>query len=137
MFHIAMPGSTHPTRRLLDALAAAHDRGVRVRVLVDRDRAARSVQLYGDQRGRRQLPARCGCESSCRRGAQAAAFEIPGHRRGPTIIGSHNWSAGSYFGFDDLSVDVASTAFARVTRQRFEDLWRRGTARIQGSSDLI
>jgi phosphatidylserine/phosphatidylglycerophosphate/cardiolipin synthase-like enzyme len=44
-----------------------------------------------------------------------------------TIIGSHNWSAGSYFGFDDLSVDVASPAFARTTRQRFEDLWRRGT----------
>ena len=41
-----------------------------------------------------------------------------------TIMGSHNWSAGSYFGFDDLSVDIESATFARSARRRFAALWR-------------
>ena len=41
-----------------------------------------------------------------------------------TIIGSHNWSAGSCFGFDDLSVDIESATFARSARRRFAALWR-------------
>ncbi len=127
MFHIAMPGSNHPTRRLLDALAAAHDRGVRVRVLVDRDRAqdpykstvinAAAVNFLLDAGVKVHVDA-------ARKLLHSKFLVIDADR---TIIGSHNWSAGSYFGFDDLSVDVASPAFARTTRRRFEDLWRRGT----------
>ena len=128
MFHIAMPGSTHPTRRLLDALAAAHDRGVRVRVLVDRDRAADPYNSTVINAAAVNFLLDAGVKvhvDAARKLLHSKFLVIDADR---TIIGSHNWSAGSYFGFDDLSVDVTSTAFARVMRQRFEDLWRRGTA---------
>jgi hypothetical protein len=128
MFHIAMPGSTHPTRRLLDALAAAHDRGVRVRVLVDRDRAADPYNSTVINAAAVNFLLDAGVKvhvDAARKLLHSKFLVIDADR---TIIGSHNWSAGSYFGFDDLSVDVTSPAFARVTRQRFEDLWRRGTA---------
>lgn len=127
MFHMAMPGADHPTRRLLDALAEARNRGVRVRVLVDRDRAqdpykssvinaaAINFLLDAGVRVRVDMP---------RKLLHSKFLVIDANR---TIIGSHNWSAGSYFGFDDLSVDVESSAFARATRRRFDDLWRRGT----------
>jgi phosphatidylserine/phosphatidylglycerophosphate/cardiolipin synthase-like enzyme len=39
------------------------------------------------------------------------------------VIGSHNWSAGSYFQFDDLSVVVSSAALAAQLLERFEHLW--------------
>jgi phosphatidylserine/phosphatidylglycerophosphate/cardiolipin synthase-like enzyme len=40
------------------------------------------------------------------------------------IIGSHNWSAGSYFQFDDASVLVTSLNLAAEMSQRFETLWQ-------------
>lgn len=43
-----------------------------------------------------------------------------------TISGSHNWSAGSFFTFDDLSVAVESAEVAQDARMRFDTLWRRG-----------
>lgn len=126
MFHIALPTSDHPTKRLLDALAEAHERGVRVRVLVDRDRptdpynsavinaAAVNFLLDAGVSVRVDAPGNL---------LHSKFLVIDADR---TIIGSHNWSAGSYFGFDDLSVDVESSAFARSARRRFDDLWRDG-----------
>lgn len=39
---------------------------------------------------------------------------------------SHNWSAGSSFDFDDLTLVLASTPLATALRQRFEGLWATG-----------
>ena len=39
------------------------------------------------------------------------------------VIGSHNWSAGSYFHFDDWSVVVKSPGFTQEISTRFDSLW--------------
>jgi phosphatidylserine/phosphatidylglycerophosphate/cardiolipin synthase-like enzyme len=126
MFHIAMPGRDHPTRQLLEALAAARDRGVRIRILVDRDRPddpygsvvinAPAIRFLRDA----GVPVRV---DAPQRLMHSKLIVIDADR---TIVGSHNWSAGSYFAFDDLSVEVVSAEFARQARRRFGELWRRG-----------
>lgn len=126
MFHIALPGRDHPTRQLLEALVAAKKRGVRVRVLVDRDRrndpyrsqvinAAAAQYLLQEK-----IPVRADRPD---RLLHSKMIIIDGNQ---TIIGSHNWSAGSFFMFDDLSVAVVSSKFGINSRRRFRALWRRG-----------
>jgi hypothetical protein len=123
MFHIAMPSKGHPTRRLLDALIAAKDRGVRVRVLVDSDRPEdpyRSTIINA---------AAIECLSD---GGVAVRSDIPErllHSKFVLIdnewavIGSHNWSAGSYFQFDDLTLAIRSVTAVREQRGRFDVMW--------------
>jgi phosphatidylserine/phosphatidylglycerophosphate/cardiolipin synthase-like enzyme len=42
------------------------------------------------------------------------------------VLGSHNWSAGSYFGFDDLTLAISSTTLAADLLARFESSWSHG-----------
>ena len=39
------------------------------------------------------------------------------------LIGSHNWTAGSYFQFDDLTLAIRSAPMVAQQRQRFDQLW--------------
>jgi hypothetical protein len=123
MFHIAMPAENHPTRRLLEALIAARARGLNVRVLVDRDRAedpyrstvineAAVDYLAGNGVNVREDPADLLLHSK---------FVIIDADL--TLIGSHNWTAGSYFVFDDLTLCIKSAAVASAQRTRFNGLW--------------
>lgn len=127
MFHIALPTATHPTKKLLDALVAAHTRGVQIRVLVDRDRADdpyRSVVINAAAI-RHLLEAGVAVRVDAR--AQLLHSKLVVIDAEHAIIGSHNWSAGSYFSFDDLSVHIVSSDFATQARARFDSLWRRAT----------
>jgi phosphatidylserine/phosphatidylglycerophosphate/cardiolipin synthase-like enzyme len=123
MFHIAFPSDRHPTRRLLDALKAADARGVAVRVLIDRDRAGdpyRSTLI----------------NSRAKTALEAAGVPVrydPADRllhskfvvidRKLAVVGSHKWSAGSYFDFDDLTLVLSSTALATEFGACFESMW--------------
>ena len=40
-----------------------------------------------------------------------------------SAVGSHNWSAGSYFPFDDLTLLIASSTFHQQMKTRFDGLW--------------
>jgi hypothetical protein len=123
MFHVAYPSDGHPTRRLIDALVAAHARGVAVRVLMDSDRSTdpyRSTLI--NTRAKNVLDA----------AGVAVRFDSPERLlhskflvidRKLAIVGSHNWSAGSYFDFDDLTLVVESAALAAELGQRFDALW--------------
>jgi hypothetical protein len=122
MFHIAFQSAKHPTRKLLDALIGAQARGVTVRVLLDQDRPTdpyrstiinapaieflktNGVSVKSDQAER----------------LTHSKFIIIDSRL--VIIGSHNWSAGSYFHFDDLSLAIASPALGIALRSRFDAL---------------
>ena len=125
MFHIAMPGTDHPTRRLLNALAAARDRGVTVRVLVDRDRASdpyHSTVINADAVAWLRDQAIAVRQDAAETLLHSKFVVIDSDL---TIIGSHNWTAGSYFQFDDLSLVLRGTAVARAQRARFVELWTR------------
>jgi phosphatidylserine/phosphatidylglycerophosphate/cardiolipin synthase-like enzyme len=45
-----------------------------------------------------------------------------------SVIGSHNWTAGSYFKYSDLSVRIQSGTYAHWMRGRFRQLWLKGSA---------
>jgi phosphatidylserine/phosphatidylglycerophosphate/cardiolipin synthase-like enzyme len=44
-----------------------------------------------------------------------------------SIVGSHNWSAGSYFGYDDVTFALQSEGFAQQLHERFNSLWAAGS----------
>ena len=128
MFHIALGGPQHPTLALLTRLVAARERGVDVRVVVDRDRAIdpyRSTVINS--------PAATFLNS---RGVSVRwdLTERLLHSKfvviddDVAVIGSHNWSAGSYFEYDDLSLVLRSPPLVDSLHSRFEALWSAGTA---------
>lgn len=128
MFHIAMPGEIHPTKKLLDALVDAHHRGVDVRVLVDRDEKKDPYRSEIINRAALEFLVSHGVASrsdSSDRLLHSKFVVIDG---AVVIIGSHNWSAGSYFQFDDASVRVSSPEFAAVMSRRFDELWEKASA---------
>jgi hypothetical protein len=126
MFHIALTSPGHPTRRLLEALRDRKRAGTSVRVLVDRDRnwdpyASRAINQ----------PA----IDYLRDAGIRVRVDPPGlllHSKivvidDAVVVGSHNWTAGSYFSFDDLSVVIRSVAVRRAQSRRFAALWATGT----------
>ncbi|MCP5068399.1 MAG: DUF655 domain-containing protein [bacterium] len=123
MFHAALPDEHHPTRQLLTALAAAKARGLDVRVILDRDRdtdpykssvinAAAHTFLNGHG-----VPCRF---DSPERLLHTKLVILDGRL---SLVGSHNWSAGSYFQFDDLTLAVYSEQVAGRYVERFEASW--------------
>lgn len=126
MFFVAFPGSTHPTRHLLDRLVEAHDGGASVRVLVDRDReddpyGSRIINAeaiaYLTKRG---VPVRVDAEDQLLH----SKFVVIDERVG--VIGSHNWTAGSYFRYRDTSLAFYGDDFAQKLHARFDGLWAQG-----------
>lgn len=129
LFHIALPEPTHPTRLLLEALVAAHNRGVAVRVLLDADRPEdpyRSsvinapAQVYLTAAG---IPVQF---DSTERLLHSKYLVADGSL---VILGSHNWSAGSYFAYDDLSLVIQSVELAQTLSARFVSLWQEASER--------
>ena len=123
MFHVAMPAENHPTRLLVDKLIDAKNRGVEVRVLLDRDRKEdvyKSTIINFDALGALKaggIDARFDTEDRLLH----SKFLVLDSKI--AIVGSHNWSAGSYFNYDDVTMVINSESFAQELRQRFEQLW--------------
>src|SRR5204863_5482816 len=112
MFHIALPKETHPTFGLLDALRQAHQRGVAMRVLVDSDLKTdpyRSTVINAPAKTFLR-DAGIACRSDVTDRLLHSKYLILD--RALVILGSHNWSAGSYFGFDDLTLVIAAADLA-------------------------
>lgn len=123
LFHAAVGGPGHPTRLLLGALGDAVGRGVPVRVLLDRDRPSdpyRSTVVNAPavafllQRG---VPVR---SDAVDRLLHSKVVIVD---RRWTVIGSHNWSVGSFDEFDDVSVVLDGAAVAAAQTARFDLLW--------------
>ena len=126
MFHIAAPNAHHPTFAPLQALVRAHQRGAAVRVLVDRDNKNdpyHSTVINSDAK-RFLLDAGVPCRSD--RGNKLLHSKYLVIDRSLVVLGSHNWSAGSYFDFDDLSLAVSSPELATELGHRFDGLWELG-----------
>jgi competence ComEA-like helix-hairpin-helix protein len=123
MFHISYPSEKHPTRDLLDALVAAHTRGVAVRVLMDRDRVGDPYQSTIINTPAKTFLQKRGVPCRFDREDRLLHSKYVVLDASTVVIGSHNWSAGSFFHFDDLSVVIYSAAFAAVLTERFDILW--------------
>jgi phosphatidylserine/phosphatidylglycerophosphate/cardiolipin synthase-like enzyme len=123
MFHVAAPNETHPTYALLQGLVQAHQRGAAVRVLLDRDgKNDPYLSTLINSAARRFLTAAglaCRSDSSSRL-LHSKYLVID---RQLVVMGSHNWSAGSYGRFDDLTLAVQSETLATQVLERFDALW--------------
>jgi hypothetical protein len=126
MFHAAFPKEDHPTRKILDALSARASAGVTVKVLLDRDRP---MDPYGSTIIN-TAAARYLRDHNVQVHVDTAEHLL--HSKTIVIddakffIGSHNWSAGSYFQFEDLTVLVESRPAAASLRARISSLWDQG-----------
>jgi DNA uptake protein ComE-like DNA-binding protein len=124
MFHAALPGPNHPTKLLLDELIAAKARGVDVRVILDRDRETDPYMSTVINANAKRYLEDHGVE--CRFDTEDvllhSKYVILDTQM--CVLGSHNWSAGSYSEFDDLSFVVQSPEIAAALVTRFEQLWK-------------
>jgi DNA uptake protein ComE-like DNA-binding protein len=123
MFHVACPSPTHPTRQLLDALIRAHQRGVRVRVLIDQDRDTDPYKSTVINTPARDLLKAAGVDCRFDRAETLLHSKFLILDGASVVIGSHNWSAGSYFQFDDLSLVIRSNDLAGQLTERFGRMW--------------
>jgi phosphatidylserine/phosphatidylglycerophosphate/cardiolipin synthase-like enzyme len=115
MFHMTYrPGQDHPSNALVESLVAARQRGVRVRVTLDLDRP-------GDVFGSRLV------NEAAFEYLRAAGVEVAWDRPErlthtkllivdgrDVLAGSHNWTAGSLYAYDDKSLVVRSEALAEA-----------------------
>ncbi|MEL6338781.1 MAG: phospholipase D-like domain-containing protein [Myxococcota bacterium] len=126
MFYIAMPGPGHPTRTLMEQLASAKARGVVVRVLVDRDRDddpygsslinADAVSFLAEN----GIQIRVDAPDRLLHSKFVVADEAW------AVLGSHNWTAGSYYRYHDSSIALIGGEMPKRLHQRFDALWQRG-----------
>jgi hypothetical protein len=123
MFHIACPSPSHPTRQLLDALIRAHQRGVGVRVLIDQDRDTDPYKSTVINTAARDLLKEAGVDCRFDRAETLLHSKFLILDAANVVMGSHNWSAGSYFQFDDLSLSIRSADLARQLGERFDRMW--------------
>lgn len=123
MFHVAWPGPAHPTGALLEALIAARSRGGVVRVLLDQDRdddPYRSTVI--NARAARHL-LQGGVEVRCDTPERLLHSKVVLVDDALAVVGSHNWSAGSYERVDDVSMAIVGAAPVAALRARFEARW--------------
>lgn len=113
-FMTYQPGGNHPANELVERLVAAQGRGVQVHVTLDLDRP-------GDVFGSRLVN-----EAAFRRleaGGVAVTWDRPEQLTHTKLLlvdgrdvltGSHNWTAGSLYAYDDKSLIVRSAALGEA-----------------------
>ena len=124
MFHIAFPEQNHPTRILLDSLIQAHRKGVNVRVILDRDRTTDPYHSTMINTQAKEYLEAVGilCRFDTEERLLHSKVIVIDEKH--VVIGSHNWSAGSYFQFDDLSFVISSSDYGLFMPRRFESIWQ-------------
>lgn len=128
MFHIALPEPSHPTRTLLDALIAAKGRGLDVRVLMDADRPTDPYRSTVINEAAAAHLSSQGVDVRFDPADRLLHSKYLIFDSDRIAIGSHNWSAGSYFQHDDLTLVLTSAAAVAEQGARFEALWSEGTS---------
>lgn len=112
----------YPVNALLDAVVAAHER-VAVRVLLDRDAegapyGSRIINRDAfDHLTARGVPVRYDSEARVTHTKLIVADDRH------VLVGSHNWTAGSLYAYDDMSLYADSPALCAQAAARFEARW--------------
>jgi len=123
MFHMTLPAQNARHRRLIEALPAARARGVAVRVLLDQDRDTDPYRSTVINTPARQWLLGQGVECRLDRTDRLFHSKIVLIDDALAIVGSHNWTATSFYQVDDLSLAVRSPALAQALAERFQALW--------------
>lgn len=121
MFYIALGDNPrHPNRAVLDRLADARKRGVRVRVILDKDREgdvslSREINSAAFERLKE-----LGIDVKFDAEDRLLHTKLVVVDRRLVVVGSHNWTAGSYEGYDDVSVFAVCKDLARHYTKWFD-----------------
>jgi len=111
------PGTSHPANALVEALAAAHGRGVAVSVTLDLDRPE---DVFGSRLVNRAafdfLKAK-GIDVAWDRPERLTHTKLLIVDGRDILVGSHNWTAGSIYGYDDQSLALRSEALGGALTQ--------------------
>ncbi len=113
-FMTYVPGRDHPTNALVEGLVAARRRGVRVSVVLDLDRPE---DVFGSRlvnEAAYRFLAAGGVDVTWDRPERLThtkALIVDGR---DVLVGSHNWTAGSFHAYDDKSLVVRSPALAEA-----------------------
>lgn len=126
MYHIALSSASHPSAILLQSLAKAKKRGVKVRVIVDRDRD--DDPYMSNIVNKKAIDYLANNGVKCKHDSpdkllHSKFLTIDGVE---AVIGSHNWTTGSYFQYDDISFHIKSKGYTSYMERRFERIWKRG-----------
>jgi phosphatidylserine/phosphatidylglycerophosphate/cardiolipin synthase-like enzyme len=125
MFHVVFASANHPTVKLLNALVAAKQRGVTVKVVMDQDKKGDPYHSLIINTPAKKFLESNGIECRFDESDRLLHSKYLVIDDDKVVIGSHNWSAGSYFTYKDLSFLVHSTEFAAQMNDRFERQWRK------------
>lgn len=113
----------YPTDALLEELRLAHSRGVDIRVILDQDAEGDLVNSRVINEEAFQYLEQNGIAvkyDSIERYTHTKLVVVDEEH---TVVGSHNWTAGSFFAYDDTSAYVCSRELAQHYLAQFEQMW--------------
>jgi hypothetical protein len=124
MFHMTLPSEQHPARKLLEGLVDAKKRGVEVKVLLDRDRKDDPYKSTVINSRAKKFLEDNGVVVLSDKPNMLLHSKMVLVDLDIAVIGSHNWTIGSYFEYDDVSVTLKSKSLVEELRARFSKLWK-------------
>ncbi|MCB9307113.1 MAG: helix-hairpin-helix domain-containing protein [Lewinellaceae bacterium] len=126
MFFMATGNEEHPTQKLLDILVDKINQGIPIRVLLDKDR---KEDPYGSRfvnsRAAKYLSDN-GVEVRTDQTETLLHSKFVLVDEHILVIGSHNWTQGSYFYYKDISILLQGVTVNDAWKTRFESLWMNG-----------
>ncbi|MEJ2742657.1 MAG: phospholipase D-like domain-containing protein [Gammaproteobacteria bacterium] len=122
MFIVSWGDAGHPARRLVEKLIAAHQRGVKVEILLDQDRRDDLYMTRQINRPAANALKEAGVNVRFDKTTELTHSKVVVVDQQFTVIGSHNWSRSSFFQYDEISVLITDVS---VGVDYHEDLSRR------------
>lgn len=109
------------TSKLHDALTLAHKRGVKIRIVLDRDRPTDIYASYRANKQRFTGLKKAGIDVKFDKKEVASHSKLLIIDKSKVILGSHNWTYGSYEKYQDVSVIVQSKLVAEEYSKLFDN----------------
>lgn len=120
----------YPTDDLIEQLVQAKQRGVNIKIVLDKDAEG---EVYGSRIINQEVYRffkKQGIEVVFDFEDKVTHSKVVIIDDKQVIIGSHNWTAGSFFAYDDKSLYIESREFNKLVSDRFLKLWHTYTADI-------
>lgn len=118
----------YPTDPLFAGLKAARERGVDIKVILDRDAKGEvfGSRVINEEAFRFFKDHDIDVTYDFEEELTHTKLVLVDDRH--LVVGSHNWTAGSFFAYDDKSVYIESVQAAAETERYFQRLWREYTS---------
>ncbi len=116
--------SKYPTDALFAELLAAKKRDVDIRIILDRDAEGSSIRARVINEEAHAFLSKHGIPVVYDSTTRYTHTKLVTVDRSHVVLGSHNWTAGSFFAYDDTSVYLRSAALAGSYDSHFDEIWK-------------